>query len=418
MALSNRHARQLWYAPLLALAMALMMLRLLVMARLLDVPAFAVFSAGLLVSGTFCTLGCFGLQLLLQRGWPVNIVRGQERRGAILALQCILVALAGAAACAALVGAGLTPAGMTRSTLAAGLLHGLAQQVFLVATVESRSRGDSVRFAWQNLARAIAALALSALVAAETGSAGAALVADAIVSGLLSAQYLRSSLARTRGSRAALWRLAARRLPALPWRSALTLMGITVVGFLLLNVDRWVASDRLAAAGFAHYSFAWIVLAAGQSAQALVNVAVFPAMARRFAQAGRGAALALCVRASLTVLAAGAIVGPLLGVALVAGIHRAYPQYEDAVALVPLFIVIAVLRVSDFWSSFLVVTGAEARLLRVNLLVAAAAAAAWGLLVAGGAGAHRPALEQVALLPALMTAAGYLAVVALCVGRR
>ena len=54
--LSPRRLRQLWYAPVLTLAMGLLLMRNLVMARLLDVPGFAEFSAGLLVSSTFCML--------------------------------------------------------------------------------------------------------------------------------------------------------------------------------------------------------------------------------------------------------------------------------------------------------------------------------------------------------------------------
>ena len=91
---SPRRARQLWYAPVLTLAMGLMFVRSLVMARLLDVEAFGQYSAGILVSATFCMLGCLGLQSMLQREWPVHLVRGRERSGPVRAAQCHLVATA------------------------------------------------------------------------------------------------------------------------------------------------------------------------------------------------------------------------------------------------------------------------------------------------------------------------------------
>src|SRR5690349_14433188 len=89
--------REFWYAPLLAAAMALMMGRLLILARLLRVEEFGALSGALLVSGTFCMLGCLGLQSMLQRDWPVFIVHKRERRGLVLAAQCNLTAMAAAA---------------------------------------------------------------------------------------------------------------------------------------------------------------------------------------------------------------------------------------------------------------------------------------------------------------------------------
>jgi len=65
--LTPRQYRQLWYLPVLASAMALMMARIMAAARLLDVPSFATYSTGLLLSTTFCMLACLGLQSLLQR---------------------------------------------------------------------------------------------------------------------------------------------------------------------------------------------------------------------------------------------------------------------------------------------------------------------------------------------------------------
>src|SRR5438105_6307399 len=141
-ALTPRRARQLWYAPLLAIAVALTMIRSLVIAQLLDVRGFGQFSGGILVSGTFCMLGCLGLQSMLQREWPVDLVRQRERAGLVRAAQCQLVALACFVLGLLAAAAGLAPPGMSPRLLAVGLVHGLSQQLFLVATIESRSRGD------------------------------------------------------------------------------------------------------------------------------------------------------------------------------------------------------------------------------------------------------------------------------------
>lgn len=148
-ALSPHRLRQLWYAPVLGLAMGLMMVRTLVMAKLLSVPSFAQYSGGLLVSSTFCMLGCLGLQSLLQREMPVQIVWHRERAAVVLLMQCLIVTTGCAIIGLLLVAAGFSVAGLTSNFLAIGIFHGLSQQVFLIATVESRSRGESLYFARQ-----------------------------------------------------------------------------------------------------------------------------------------------------------------------------------------------------------------------------------------------------------------------------
>ena len=405
--LSPHRIRQLWYAPLLALAMGLMMLRVLIMARLLDVPAFAEFSGGILVSSTFCMIGCLGLQSMLQREWPVNLVRHQELRGLVRAAQCNLVALGCGLAGLLVAAFGISLTGTTPALLGVGLLHGLSQQVFLVATVESRSRGDALRFAHQNLVRAVTALALSVAVALWTGSAELVLAIDALVTIALSQRLFLNSLARTRFGATAVYRLAMRRLRLVRWRSALTMMLIMAIGFALLNADRWLASERLDPGGFASYSFAWVVLSIAQSAQAVINASLYPLLARRFAEYGRRVAFGVCLRVSASILAAGAVMVVPLYLILDYGIHRWYPGYSDARALIPLFLATAVLRVSDFWTGFLLIVGLERGLLRLNLCAMVFGVLVWVALVRPWSG-EPVTLQQVSWLAALLTLSAYL----------
>ena len=343
---------------------------------------------------------------MLQREWPASLVRRQELRGLVRAAQCNLVALGCCLVGLLGAGFGLSLAGVTPALLGVGLVHGLSQQFFLVATVESRSRGDALRFAQQNLVRAVAALVLSVGAAWWTGSAPWALTVDALVTIVLSQGFFRQSLGHARLGAPAIYQLAVRRLRRVRWRSALTLMLIMAVGFGLLNADRWVASDRLGTAGFAHYSFAWIVLSIAQSAQVIINASIYPLLARRFAENGRGVAFGVCVRVSAAILVAGAVAAVPMYWMLDYGIGRWYPHYGDAQALIPLFLAIAVLRVSDFWSSFLLIAGFESRLLKLNLAAAAFGLTAWAGLVR--LWTHESAtLQQVAWLAALLTLSAY-----------
>jgi O-antigen/teichoic acid export membrane protein len=408
---SPHRARQLWYAPVLTLAMALMFVRSLVMARLLDVEAFGQYSAGILVSATFCMLGCLGLQSMLQREWPVHLVRGRERSGPVRAAQCHLVAAACCAAGLLACAAGFAPAGMPALLVAMGLVHGLTQQVFLVATTESRSRGEALRFAWQTFVRTLGGLVLSAAVAAWTGSPSATLAIDASMSLVLSIAYFSRSLVRAHLGWLTVFRLAARRLPLVRWRSALTLMAAMVLTFGVLNVDRWVAADRLAVGVFAQYSFACLVLTVAQSAQAVINASIYPLLARRFASHGRDVAFRVCVQVSVASFVFSAVLALPAYYLLEGAIGRWYPQYGDAVRLLPWFLAIAAFRMSDFWSSFLLIVGKEGRLLRANLAACGTAIAAWALLARPWhAGPVSP--QQVAWLAVLLTLFAYAAVAA------
>lgn len=400
--MTPRRLRQLWYVPLLVLAMGLMLARLLAVARVLDLTGFAAFSGGLLVSGTFCMLGCLGLQALLQREWPMQLVRGRERHGPIRAAQCSLVALTCAVTGLIVAVSGVSPGGMTPGLLAVGALHGLSQQFFLVATVESRSRGDMLRFSLQNLVRAIVAMVASVLVAWSTGSAILALAADALLSMALSVRFFAVSLALAGQQASAIYALAWRRLRAVPWRSALQLSGVIAVGFALLNADRWVASSQFSATGFAQYAFAWTVLSTAQSAQGVINAAVYPMLSRRFGSAGREETFALCLKVSLAVMVIGGVLAFPLVWGLAWSIRRWYAPYADAIVVLPIFLAVAVLRASDFWSSFMLISGFEGRLLRLNLVAALLGSLIWVVGIQLGAGPSE-SLTQVAWLAAALT---------------
>ncbi|MDM0039466.1 hypothetical protein QTH89_23710 [Variovorax sp. J22G21] len=409
--LSPRRMRQLWYAPLLALAMALVMFRMLVLARLLDLNAFATFSGGLLVSSTFCMVGCLGLQSVLQREWPGYVVRGQELRAVIGAAQCNLLAVASAVAVCLFAASGFSIAGMGSQVLAIGVVHGAAQQAFLVATTESRSRGDALRYAWQQVGRAGLSLVLGTTVAVTTSSPVAVIATEAMVSAVLSVAILRASMIRIALGWCAAYRLALRRLPRLRLRSALTMMVVMLVAFAGLNVDRWVASHLLSTAGFAQYSLMAILLAVSQAMQALINASVYPMLARRFATLGSAVTFNICLRASVAVLALGALVSFPANALLQYSIGRWYPLYSEATSLIPLLLVVGVLRVSDFWSSYLLITGYETRLLVLNGVTLLVATLIWLAWTAPWAGAPTT-LWDIGLLAALLSLLGTVAAAA------
>lgn len=405
-ALSASRLKQLWYVPLLAMAMALMLVRTLLLARILDVPGFGAFSAGLLVSSTFCMLACLGLQAMLQRDLPVMMVRRRFRPGAVLLAQCIVVACGCALVVGLVAAVGVPVAGLPRALLLAGLVHGLSQQLFLIASVESRSRAQPVRFAWQNLARGGAVLVCGTTVALASGSALFILLAEAAVS-LALTQGTLHAVFRAASVRAQLaYALAVKRLPRLNWSSAFALLLVTVAGFVLISADRWVAAQSLQPTQFAQYAFAWTILMIAQSIQVVVNASVYPMLARRYATHQAAGAYRICVRVSCALLAAGVVCGLPAWWLLDLGISRWFAAYRPALELLPLFIAIGVLRVSDFWSSFMVIIGMERQLLALNIGAGLAALAAWMLWVKPWAHAE-VGLWQIAVLAGLFTLSNY-----------
>jgi O-antigen/teichoic acid export membrane protein len=375
--LTARQLRQLWYLPVLAVALALMMFRIMLMARLFDLPGFAEYSSGLLLSTTFCMFGCLGLQSLLQRDMPILLARRRRRAALVLMVHAMLVAsaCAGALVVPAALGAGFVQ--LSPGLAALAVLHGLSQQLFLVVTVESRSQGEPLRYAMQNLVRAVAVVAAGAAAARVTGSPTWVIAAEALVSLLIVAGTLRAIERSSGWPMAALWRLARRSWQHVAWDTAMVMLAISAVNFALLNLDRLAAASWLPPAAFAQFAFAGLVLLVAQSAQAMVNASVYPMLARRFALQGPAIAFGLCARVSLVALAGGLLLAwPAYHLGALV-IRRGFVAYEPSISLIVLLLAAAVLRLSDFWSSFLMICGHERRLLRLNLLVCGVGVLAW-----------------------------------------
>lgn len=408
--MTPRRMRQLWYAPVLALATALMMLRLFALARLLDIPNFAQLSAALLVSTTFTMLGCLGLQSLLQRDMPIMFVRGREWAARVLLGQSVLVAYASAVI--AMLVALVVPLnfGSPANLVALGIVHGLSQQLFVVASVESRSRGEPLRFAVQSLVRSLVIVAAGLATARVTRSAPGVVVAEALVSLAIAHGLLWDTMGRAMSVVAATARIAMDRFKRIDWHAAWVLLLVSLLAFALTYADRWGAASTLAAHDFANYSFAGTILAIGLSAQSLVNASVYPMLARLYAREGRHACFSLCSKLSLIALIGGLVLAVPSYFVLEFAMRRWYPAYDIALGLVAPFLLVAALRVSDFWSSYMMITGLQGRLLKTSILAGAAAALVWAAIARPwDAGGRTPG--QFALLAVLLAAIGYAAVV-------
>ncbi len=403
----RRMVRHGAYAPLLFAALGLMMARLLAAARILEVTAFAHYSAALLVSGSFCMLGSLGLQTMLQRELPVMLHRGQERRGMVLLAQslvvttaCALVGLLGALAVPT-TGAGQA---LDRSAFAVGVLHGLSQQAFVLVTVESRSRGRTMAFARQYMVRSVAVAVCGMLVMRLSASGTWGAAAEAVATLGISAWVLCGITGRTGTRIASTTMLAIRLLHDLRWRAAAALLAVFALSWAVQNADRWVAERALGVTSFAVYAFAANAVTVASAVQMVMNAALFPRLAGVYALSGRRVAFASAMRFSCLLGAVGMVVAPVAVLTWGFVIDRWFPQYVESNAAAPLLIGVGVLRVSDYWSSFLLVVGAERRLLAVTAVTALVLGTAWWLLLPPGGA---PTIESIAWLALALAASTY-----------
>ena len=365
---------RLGYAPVLAAAMAIMFVRTLLAVHLLDVPEFGLFGVGMLVSNSFCMLGSFGFYLLLQRDLPMLIAKGLGVRGKLLLHQTLILTMAGFIGLLPLAFIGLFS--VSPGFFAISLLNGLAQQAFLVVTLQSRSEGRSMHFAVDNLLRAVVVVAGISLAGWIFDTAFSMLLAESIVTLAITARVYAAIGSPAIGGTAG-WIGGARALTRVKWWTPMTLMATGIVGFAMLNGDRWIAASLLRREDFALYAFAGIIMMVSQSLQSVINVSVFPGLARVYALDGSRQAARRAIRYSLAaLLGAGLLVAPGWSIANYA-IERFFPAYMATREFLGLFLLIASLRVSDFLSSFMIIAGRERLLLGINLGSVGAVVAVW-----------------------------------------
>lgn len=400
--INSHRIRQASYAPILAVAMTIMFVRLLIMARVLDVSAFAELSAILIVSGVVGMLAGCGLFLDFQRKLPGQLALGQRRLAATYMWSSIIGALAVGLFGFLLAGLRITSGGITPDVVIFGVIHGVSQQIFLIVTTESRSNNEPLRFSVQSLSRSIGLIILAVPAAYILHSAKSAILAESFATMAVTLAVFRKVSYRLPINSGRTVMLAVRSLRFLNWRSIGTLLLLSVAGACSTNLDRWLSSTYLQPVEFAQYSFAWITLTAAFAVQSLVNASIFPMIARRSAIYGIQSAFRLSALAAFGMLAVFLIsIIPAVYSADLA-IGKLYPNYVMAMPLIPILAIAAAFRISDFWSSFLVINGKEETSLAINVGINIFAVGIWAT-TRFGAGSISLSLAYLAAFSAIGT---------------
>jgi len=363
------------YVPVLVISMALMFARTLFAAKLVDVSEFGLFGLGVLVSNSFCMLSCFGFYLILQRDLPKLIAKRRHIRGRVILHQALVLALVSFICFLPLAFAGM----FSTSPLffAISLLNGLAQQIFLVVTLQSRCEGRSMRFAIDNLLRAfwlIIAMGLSGWI---TKDSSMMLLAESLVTIAIAVRIYYTLGNQHKIEYKVLWMGAIHHLSKVNWASSLTLMATGILAFAILNGDRWIAASLLHRDDYALYTFVGIILILSQSLQSVINVSVFPMLARRYALRGNKNAAQHAIKYSIITLLITLFLS-IPAILLTKEIIKIFfLEYASSQFFLPLFFLIGSIRVSDFLTSYLIIAGKERILLVINVFSFVLPALTW-----------------------------------------
>jgi O-antigen/teichoic acid export membrane protein len=247
-----------------------------------------------------------------------------------------------------------------------------------------------MRFATENFVRALAVILVISLSSMLSGDAALMLLAEAVITFAISTKIFFALCKQGRLSTVALWVVAARGLIKVRWATPLTLLATGVVGFIMMNADRWLAAALLGHDQFAVYAFSGIVLLLAQSVQSVINVSVFPHLAKSYAISGKIATGRKALRYSMVVLVSSFCLS--LTAYWLAGyaINAFFPNYGMSMQFLGWFLVIASLRMADFLTSFLIIAGDEACLLAINVAAVGFSVLVWGALFAFGLAEIRP----------------------------
>lgn len=341
--------------------MVIMTARLFAYAAFLDAASYGLLSMGFLVSTTFGMLAGFGSYIELQRQLPIMYRAGKVAAPVglmlnALAMNVILLALAAIAL--GLYAVFDRPKGEFNYLFLflIGALNGYFQQAFLILSAESKSKLEMVRYAVQNMVRSCIVVIAGTIAAGVFRNADAILIAELASTGAIVLTILYRQLAEAGVKTSRLLPLTMAGIRRNKISALFVLSLLSLVASLSISVDRWIGAKVLNVAAFGQYSFALTVMLCALYLQSIINASAFSIFSVKFADAGAKACFAMVVKFSFCLLGvslfASAIVHPLLVVL----IPQWFAQYSDISHYLYLVLIAASFRVSEYFSSYLVIS--------------------------------------------------------------
>jgi O-antigen/teichoic acid export membrane protein len=353
---------QIGYAPLLLCAAALLFFKNIVYAKLLPVAGFGSFNQAVFLGGAFVNLAGLGLPLLGHKMLPQYYAQDDGKSAAALISSAIGVyLLASATATVCWLMAWVLDFVRSPTWWFALLLYAGAQYIFALQLIITKSRLRFAGYARLSAARALALIIFGVVAAFITKNASAVLAVEAcvtVVALLIANDHIRKPLTWMR------WRLS---IHGWDWlrlnlRLALRLLWLNGVFIVLFGLDRWAGLSLLDDHSFGIYAIGLTVINVFESAQSIVNVAVYPMMARMFSRGAVTEAFRFASTATLIVVVATAALYFPISRLLDFLLHEYLPAYAAASTVLKVSVLAGALRLADFFCSFAIFCNRENRL--------------------------------------------------------
>lgn len=343
------------YTPILGISAFIGLMRMGIYARLLNVDDFGVISKIFLISSFFAVGGSFGFYLIAQRDLPGMYVKGHYKDGVLMLGKVGFITTLMALVFSLLPITTYRPLDINPFFFSLAIAHGWCQQIYLLAVTDIRCRLEMKRYSYELLIRTVLALAVATLVAYFGGGVFGIVLAEVIINVLLTFKLIKDLIKSTALSVPVFFKISTKGFNKEEWKVSFVLLAGTLAIFFSTSVDRWIAADQLIISEFGSYSFAWISVSIALSVQALLNAGLFPLIAHKRSAVSDQAALRMSAFVSIGLLVIGLAGAYLANVVARWGIPIWYPKYNLALPLLPILLAAAAFRVSNFWSSYLVI---------------------------------------------------------------
>ncbi len=334
------------------------------------VPAeFAYYSAVMVISSAFCTIGAFGYHYSLQRELPVFFLRERVRIGRVLVLQNVFITILVLLILVFVTLSSPNFAGLTDNEIITALFHGFSQQLFLIATMESKSFEQNKRYSYQNLSRSIIVVIFVSIMCASYSSAKFVILSEFFINTLTSLAIMYVFLSKDKLGLLGISIIALKKIKDIDFNASFALMLVSITGYLCANIDRWYGVLYLDSKSFSYYSFAGIILISAYSVQAVINSFFYTVLVRAYAEKGKLEAFRYVFRLSSALLLLGIVISfPAYWITQLI-INNLWMQYAESIRILPYLFIISAMAVSDFYTSYLIVVREEVKLLILKLTV-------------------------------------------------
>jgi O-antigen/teichoic acid export membrane protein len=364
----KKYIHKIAFFPLIALANFLMFFRLLALAKIFNLSDFGQFSMGMLIANSFCLFGGVGFYQLLQQKLPRLHISKKKKEALILTNQAIVSTLSIFIIVVLIIFAFAGKLRYEPLFLLISAFAGLSQQLFLVFTLQSRSANDSLGYSLEILIRNFSVTITIVMLAIFFQSPVLCILTDAILTFVIGfiiffKNYNFFSLNY--------FFLSIKLLKNVEWKKIIYLFMLSAFGFFIANADRWIAGIYFDKQKFGLYSFGFLILTISQSVQAIINVVTFPSISNIYQIYGAKKAFIYTKKIAILAITIAACFLPFFFFLANFMIGRFYPSFFSVKYVIALFMIVSLFKISDFWSSFLIISGKEKILLFIQFVLSA-----------------------------------------------